>query len=1090
MNDAAQLNVSLDGPWRLVLDPEDIGKRARWSDGRDLPNAIDVRTPSVWDLWAPDYDGVGWYFRDFEIGDKWAGRFIELRFEAVDYYAEVWLNGVRLGDHEGGYTPFSFDATRAARIGTNHLAVRVIDPHGPDGFGDFKPNEIPASKEHGYWTFAGIWGSVSLIGKSHVHIKDVFIEPDLRRKRIGVTVEASQPGPIRVAIEGTPHATTGVPGKLQLDFPDFEPWSPDSPKLYTLRTEILHGDEVPDVARTRFGMREFTVKENRFYLNNHPIFVKGVLHQPDYARSLVAPETEVLARRELELAKQAGFNLVRLHIKTAPVITLDLADEIGLLVYEEPPIGWIKDSPWMRERCEREVREMILRDRNHPSIVIWGMLNESGNAGYVTGGGAQVIKDDLCRLARSIDPSRLIIDDSGGVNATREAARLMRPYHDALEPYDDLHIYQRAPVDRDIELYYRHSGDPERLYFLSEFGFGGMEDLEAVLAEYGEQRDVLKDARFLQKIVDAVRQGFAARNLDRVFGDFAAFTAAAREVQCDAVRYQFDACRANPKLAGYCYTQLCDAGHEFCAGVLDRWRRPKPVIETLAAVQKPLRPLITAPRTNLVPREEIPVTVTLTNEDRMEGYADLSLQVVGPTNQVLWKKKRGAKIPRPGKELWEGTIAASGSAGTHKFVVRLMQGMKCLAENALDLHVFEAVENCNIEMDLLDPQRLWLDKCAALAKPGTVNAPIHVIPPLANTIRAYPDNDLAQILAQVKGGSVAIFFSPPNDWNDLADRIDPTVRATSKDAVGAFLGVYHYVKLHPVFDGLPARCLMRQPYRNVVPPKTFLETGDEDICGAFDTAPIATGNYMTGETTWWGSDILVRRYGSGRIVFTHLRLLENLRADPVADRVFINLLKHFSRRSVPPDRLLPLDQKAVEWLRRERTERVRRWMVIGPFANWGNKGHDTAYPPEEGVDFKATYPGWYTAVQWNPWYSRADEEHLVDLQDAFTPVYEYYPRFDYGTGYAYAEFTSERRQTAAIKIGLYDASKVWLNGRLVHESRTMVPHDRRESATAACTIKQGRNTLLVKVSKIPGPFKFSLDFESNAQGPLQIKWWR
>ena len=129
---------------------------------------------------------------------------------------------------------------------------------------------------------------------------------------------------------------------------------------------------------------------------------------------------------------------------------------------------------------------------------------------------------------------------------------------------------------------------------------------------------------------------------------------------------------------------------------------------------------------------------------------------------------------------------------------------------------------------------------------------------------------------------------------------------------------------------------------------------------------------------------------------------------------------------------MPLDQRAVEWIRSERNERTRRWMVIGPFPNWGGAGHDAVYPPEQDVQLDATYPGWYTAIRWKAWYSRAENGHLVDLQEAFTPVYEYYPRFDNGTGYAYAEFTSERRQEALVALELQDATKVWVNGRLAY----------------------------------------------------------
>lgn len=1072
------------------MDPADVGVKDGWFAAPPDAEALRVCVPSVWDRWVPDYDGVGWYFHEFNVDSAWLQHHVVLHFEAVDYYAEVWVNGVRTGDHEGGYTPFAFCVTSHLRPDKNLLAVRVIDPHGPEGYGNFRPREIPSAKENGYWSFAGIWGDVSIECMPRAHIEDIFILPDIRRKRINVQATTSQSGVLRLGIDGTPFAAEGTPGALTLDFPDFELWSPDNPKCYTLTAEFDSDDGLIDSVSVRFGMREFTVKDKRFCLNNRPIFIKAALFQPDYPRSLAAPESVEMARREIELAKEAGFNMLRLHIKTAPRITLDLADELGMLIYEEPPIGWIKNSAFMKTRCENEVREMILRDRNHPSVVIWGMLNETGNADYVTGGGAQLIKKDLARLARSLDPTRVIIDDSGGVNACREPSRMMRPYRDALEPYDDLHIYQRAPVDYDIESYYRRNGDPDMLYFLSEFGFGGPEDLDDVIAQYGDEKDLLKDARFLAAMRDAGKQGFMERGLDRLFGDFSGFLAAARELQCDAARFQIDAIRANPKTAGYCYTQLSDAGHEFCAGVLDRWRRPKPVFEVMKRVQSALRPIIQIMQTNLTPRQEVPVSVLLANEARLEGRAILSLQVIGPTNQVLWKKRREVKIPRHGKELWSGAVGASGSAGLHRFVVRLIQGAHVIAESETELYVFDPVPPTDVRINVLDPKNEWQPRCHRFARPESILAPIHVIPPIANTIRGYPDNELMQILAQVKGGAVALFFSPPDDWNDLADHLDPSLRATPKDAVGGFLPACHYVKMHPVFDALPTRCLMRQPYKNIVPAKTFLETGDEDICGTFDTTPIASGHYMTGETRWWGSDILVRRYGAGRIVMTHLRVIEHLGQDPAADRLFVNLLNHFGRRSMPSDAPLATHQKAVEWLRAERNQRTRRWMVIGEFPNWGGNGHFAVYPPEHTIDFNAVYPGWYKAIGWKQWFTRAADGHKLDLQEAFSPVFEYYPRFDHATAYAYAEFTCDRRQEARAKIGVQNAMKVWVNGSLVHESNSQIPHDQFGSECAPCFIKQGRNTLLVKCSKIPGPFRFSIDFEATGRDPLQLVWWK
>ncbi len=864
-------------------------------------------------------------------------------------------------------------------------------------------------------------------------IVDVFVQPDIRRKRLVAVVTTSEPGLIKLRIADTACATEGEPGKLAFEFPDCTFWSPESPVLYTLECELHVDGSVVDSRTVRFGMREFSVKENRFCLNNKPFVVRGV-----NCRGSVGD-----IRRDLELAKSAGFNLVAFNRHSPAPEALDAADELGLLVLADIT-GETNDAALSGEELENAVS----RDRNHPSLVIWKIPRADGD-------------DADLKAARDLDPSRIILD----------GARCVRPYRDEAEPYDDLRIYHRGPVDRAIALHLEHSGDSDRLTLLSGFGFGGLEDPSA------------------STLPEAAQAGFAARELDRVFGDVAGMATAARDVHTPAIKLQVEALRLNGKLAGYCLDQLCDDDSLPGAGVLDRESRPKPIHGILKSLQAPLLPVILIPKTNLVPREEVNVSVSLVNDERNEARADLSLQVVGPTNQVLWKKKRNIKLPRGGKEIWSGTISASGSVGNHQFVVRLMQGHKVIAQNAVNLHVVESVQACDVDVHVVDPNKEWRETCLRLAKPGELKAAIHIVPPLGNTVRAYPESELGHVLAEVRGGAVALVFGPPDDWNQFAERVDNAIAATGRDATGGPIGVFHYVKIHPVFDGLPARCFMGQPYRNVVPPRTFAESGDDDITGAFDLRPVQLQDDAA-EPAWWGTDLLVRRYGSGRIVFTHLRIMDHLGRDPVADRIFVNMLRHFSRRSVPSEETLPAPQEAIDWLRREKLHRLRQWLVIGMFPNWGGKGHETVYPPEKSVDLAATYPGWYTAIEWKRWYSLADFGHCIDLQEAFSPVHAKTPQYDYGTGYAYAEFNSAARQAATVHLQVQHATKVWLNGALVHESKEHLPAgafaDHRESVN----VKQGRNTVLVKVSKTPGEFQFSFDLESATRDPLHLNWWR
>jgi len=250
------------------------------------------------------------------------------------------------------------------------------------------------------------------------------------------------------------------------------------------------------------------------------------------------------------------------------------------------------------------------------------------------------------------------------------------------------------------------------------------------------------------------------------------------------------------------------------------------------------------------------VAVIMANRERIEGRADLLLQVIGPTNQTLWKKQRNVRIPKDGKALWSGVVSASGSPGVHQLVVRLLAGRRTIAEGARAFYAFAPVERCDVPINVVDPQGPWREACLHLAQKGPARAPIHVVPPLANTIRAYPPAELAAVLAEVNAGAVALVFEPPDDWSDLAQQFDPAATATTTRAPSGG-GLYHYAKLHPVFEQLPARRLMDAPYADVLSGKGFAETSEEDICGSLDPAAAS----IEDGPSPWRTGILVHRLG-------------------------------------------------------------------------------------------------------------------------------------------------------------------------------------------------------------------------------------
>ena len=852
--------------------------------------------------------------------------------------------------------------------------------------------------------------------------RGIYIQSDVRRGRVTVSGEFLAGVESRLRILEIGAEPVQCSGEARLDLENATSWSLQTPTLYTLRCETLDGAEVVDTVDCRFGMREYTVKDGYFALNQRPIPLHGISLGLEALRG---GESEGGAAEVLGRIKGAGFNGVRVEADADLEPLLEAADEAGILVHVALDAAEMQSDLNCRASAWR----------NHPSL-----------AGWIVRG----VGEESLHTIRAFDPSRLMLMEEEVGDNGFGIIWYARPYREKLEAIHDLSIAFGRPLHRFAEHYLKGIGRAEARPVLVELSCGGCGGLSgeaetespAVSVVAGERGDLE-----------------AARHLDET-----------------ALQFQVDALRSNTKVSGYF---LSDAGWDLGAGIRGR-EGAGDRLDAVAKIQSPIRPLIHMPKRNLVPREETAVSVVLANEERLEGRAELSLLVVGPTNQVLWKKKRGAKIPKGGRELWAGTISASGSTGVHRFVVRLIYEMRCIAESSVEFHVLDPVDAWEGEIGILDPQDRWTTSCRALVNGISFQAPVHIIPPVANTIRAYPENELAQVIGQVNEGAVAIFVCPPDDWNDLASIIDEDIGATSVSPYGGAGPILHVAKLHPVFDGLPAGSVLGMPYRNLLPTRVFVETGEEEICTCVRDAGDGEGIGIV------GNDFLVRRYGSGRLVFTHAEFLEHLGVDPVADRLFVNLARHFSRRSVQSGGSLPIHQRMVEWLRTERLEHTRRWMVAGPFSNWDGEGGETAYPPEETFDLKATYPGWYRAVRWRPWSTRSADGHWLDLEEAVGRLNLLDGRGVYGTVYAHSECTSDRRRESSLSFRGEGAVKIWLNGRQVFAQEGARAPDEGDG-TAEIHLKQGRNTILVKQSVLRGRAGFKFDVAPDPEGDA-VRW--
>ncbi len=426
--------VSLDADdWLLATDPRNVGRVEGWQSG-PRPQAKRAKVPWIIQGPFPGYHGVAWYWRDFPapVNPHPRGRYL-LRFWAVDYMSEVWLNGLAVGKHEGGETPFVLDVTRAIKPGSsNRLAVRVLNPtHQPiDGI---VLNETPhRNKALPYspgsaWDQGGIMDSVELLLAPAVRLADLCVRPDWKsgaiRVRAGVsnTAEPVQ-GQVEITVAPAAGGTALIRESIACPLPGGEStiekevllahpraWELSDPFLYRVTARLrTEGGDSSDEHSVNCGFRDFRFQQGAFRLNGRRIYLRSSHTGNCCPIGLEMPYDPDYLRRDLINAKAMGFNTIRFIAGVAKRYQLDLCDQIGLMVYEESYAGWcLADSPKMAQRYNESVSGMVRRDGNHPSVIMWGLLNETSDG--------PVFRHAVAFLPalRQLDDSRIVMLNSG-----------------------------------------------------------------------------------------------------------------------------------------------------------------------------------------------------------------------------------------------------------------------------------------------------------------------------------------------------------------------------------------------------------------------------------------------------------------------------------------------------------------------------------------------------------------------------------------------------------------------------------------------------------------------------------------------------
>ena len=416
--------IDLSGFWDLRFDPTGQGQPAGWMNG--FSGGRPVAVPASWndqfEDWR-DYMGQTWYQTRFDLPWGWdtARQRVGLRFDSVNYLAEVWLNGLCLGTHEGGHLPFEFDLTSHLRREDNLLVVRVEGELAPDRV---PPGNVPPDPRHmfldqsenfppgsfDFFPFCGIQRPVWLVATSPQAIADITVVTELpNRVWVKVNLAGTDTATARFSLRGAEVTTqtqaSGVSTEIELQVPDAVLWSPDTPHLYDLTVELLRNSAIIDRYTLPIGIREVKIEGDALLLNGRPIYLKGFGRHEDFpviGRGL-APAVII---KDYALMKWIGANSFRTTHYPYSEQMMALADRLGFLVIDEiPAVGLFFDEAGLDRRlhlCRQYLHELVARDKNHASVIMWSIANEPHSSPPA----AKPFFRNLYDLCKSLDATR------------------------------------------------------------------------------------------------------------------------------------------------------------------------------------------------------------------------------------------------------------------------------------------------------------------------------------------------------------------------------------------------------------------------------------------------------------------------------------------------------------------------------------------------------------------------------------------------------------------------------------------------------------------------------------------------------------
>lgn len=949
-----------DKSWRLAVDSTNEGRQKGWFRTPPVSESRQTYVPWVIQDVFHNYHGVAWYWREFDapVNHNEGGRYL-LRFNAVDYMADVWINGIYAGGHEGSETPFNLDVSEMIERGSkNLLVVRVLNPTYQPIDGISLKDTPSGAKQYPFtgnaaYNSGGIIGDVDLLLVPSVRINNVFVNPDWRTGKVRIVADIFNAGPggaVSILSYKVSDAATESPlqsveqrqtyrkgnNSVELNFEvkDHKLWSPDEPTLYRIEVSVQTLSST-DICSVRFGFRDFCFKNGYFRLNGKRIFLKGTNFSTHYPVGFTVPLSEEMLRADVVNMKALGFNFVRIPFGCPNSRVLDIYDELGIMVQQEHFGCWqigdyggyrypkpSNNDSLLLKRFENSIREVIIRDRNHASLVMWGVLNENSD-GIIFRKAVEILP-----VLRMLDPSRLFVLNSGRFDRIKEIGSMSNPGSFSWDVSEgdlrDWHPYVWIPYSPEtLDLLSGRSDTSRQKSYISETGLCFPIDLPSELGDYQllgkEQSD---DAIYFKRQYGKFLADWKSFRLEECWARSEEYIADAYTTAASIREIAEAAIRSNPFVVSYTPTNgIADA----VAGesVATNFRRLKPeLIRPVLLSNASIRWCMRTEPQSIYSGNTIKLFVSFSNLDAMPpGRYPATIMVYDPDMKPVFERKSFVDIPEIingsdppfAQPILSEEIRITGPSGKYMFLATLDKGATATGGKSLFwvtdkkslLNMPDDIVVCGSDSILTD----WLKEHEInILRPDKDN---HAKRQLIIIAGNAPDSlTMITIAKQMACGSTVVFLSPSTFASGKnSTRWLPLINKGSVEPMDAVAGYYRadrWVKNHPLFAGMPSGGMMDYLYyRNIISLNALsqeytvvaksmytydeitnpLDYPSESVCGATRISH----NYCS------GVHLGIWDFGSGRFIVNTLRIAENLGKDPAADRLFCNILNFGSR---------------------------------------------------------------------------------------------------------------------------------------------------------------------------------------------------